>query len=148
MSIPFTASVKGLAQLRGQMNKASNEIRGYIAAALYQKGLAIMADSMREVPVDDGFLRGSGYVAPPKSLVDPEVEIGYGKKYGPEVHERRGVNHGAYKDHFLSDPINKHKSGYTRWIQGKARENARKNLSWRGVPKEMPTRPAENRKAK
>jgi hypothetical protein len=147
MSILIKTTVKGLAQLRKQMNKASDETRGNIAAAIYQKGFAIMADSTKEVPVDKGFLKGSAYVAPPKSLRDPEVELGYGKKYGPEVHEIRGRNHPTGKDHFLSDPVNRHKSGYTRWIQKKAKENARRNISWRGVPKELPTRPSENRKA-
>ena len=145
--IPIRIAVTGLKQLRKSMAKASKKILGSISAAIFQKGLAILADSLKEVPRDKGFLAGSGYVAPPGGDKDPVVELGFGKKYGPAVHERRGVDHGPYKDHFLSDPINRHKSGYTRWIQGKARENARRGISWRGVPNTQPTRPSESRKA-
>jgi len=142
MSIVIKATVTGIKQLRKQLNAADETTRGAISAAIYQKGFAIMADSTKEVPVDKGHLKGSAYVAPPKSTKDPVVEIGYGKKYGPYVHEVRGLTHHPVgKDHFLSDPLNRHKAGYTRWIQRKAKENLVRNISWSGVPRDLPTRP-------
>lgn len=146
MSIAFTATVTGLVQIRKSLTKANRAHIRALAGALYQKGEAIMTDSKLECPVDKGFLRGSGYVAPPDlRFKDPVVEIGYGKKYGPYVHERRGLDHPTGKDHFLKDPLDRHRSGYTRWIQEKTRENLRRGagLARSGA---HPTRPAEKRR--
>lgn len=116
--------IKGLKQIRKRLKTADDTYRGALATAIYQKGQSIMTDSKKECPVYKGFLRGSGYVNPNAgSPTRPATEIGYGKEYGPYVHEIRGLNHPVGKDHFLSDPLDAHKSGYTRWIQKKTREN-------------------------
>lgn len=61
-------------------------------AALYQEGLAIMADSQEHyVPVDEAVLKSSGHVTPPE-IVDGEIRtrLSYGgaaKAYALAVHE-------------------------------------------------------------
>ena len=71
-----------------------------IGAALYQEAEAIMADSKRLVPVDQGILRNSGFVNPPETYVNETtsggsgimVEMGYGgaAPYGLWLHEGTG----------------------------------------------------------
>lgn len=65
-----------------------------LAAALFQEAEAVMAESKREVPVDMGTLRNSGFVDEP-TIMHGEVEVtmGYGgsaSAYALWVHEGIG----------------------------------------------------------
>lgn len=60
-------------------------------AALHELGLAIMADSVKMVPVDTGRLRSSAFVSGPrKSHGSVFVMVGYGTRYALAVHESVG----------------------------------------------------------
>lgn len=90
----ITMEVRGTQELRRALMEAGKRAEAALGAALYQEGQAIMTESKREVPVDEGILRASGYVNEPTAGTSgPEVELGYGgaaKGYAVYVHEGTG----------------------------------------------------------
>lgn len=81
-----------------------------LAAALYQRGEAIMADSKEQfVPVDTGALRGSGYVTQPViNASEAAVELGYGGPsidYAVVVHENPEAHHPIGQWKYLEAPL-------------------------------------------
>ena len=68
-----------------------------VSAALYQEGLAVMAESKRIVPVDTGVLRASGHVERPTATRDGiTVKLGYGgaaSAYAERQHEDLTYKH-------------------------------------------------------
>lgn len=140
MSIVITATVTGLTQIQRSLDRESDKWKRAVGTAIYQKGLAIMADSVLEVPVDTGRLRQTAYVAPPRSFDSPEVEAGYGTDYAVFVHEDEDATHTVGKSQYLRDPLNRHQGGYTRWIQKRARKNFRTGVT---IGSDFPRRPKE-----
>lgn len=67
-----------------------------LASGMYAAGSNLMTQSKAVVPVDEGVLRGSGYVTlPEKTARGPVVELGYGgpaASYAERIHEVR-FNH-------------------------------------------------------
>ena len=116
-----------------------------LAAALYQEGMAIMAESQREVPVDTGRLRQTGYVAPPTGpATDPSVELGYGTAYALKQHEDTTLNHpGQGKAKYLTDPMNRARGGYTDRIARRTKRNIDRGVGVTAVPANYPTKPSE-----
>lgn len=81
-----------------------------LAAALYVRGEAIMADSKEHfVPVDTGALKGSGYVNQPVvSANEAAVELGYGGPgidYAVVVHENPAAHHPHGQWKYLEAPL-------------------------------------------
>lgn len=146
MSILLTAPVTGLKQIMKSLEKADKDQRNALAAALYQEGFAIMAESKKECPVRYGLLKGSGYVAPPSPRdTEPIVELGYGKEYAAAVHDVQAP-HRVGKWRYLRDPINRAQAGYTRRIQRRTKANLRSGTTIGGVSPEQPKRPEKNRR--
>lgn len=81
------------------------------AAGLYAVGETTMTEAKRQVPVDLGALKGSGYVSLPEISGDSvTVELGFGgpaKDYAVIQHEELGYRHpDGGKAKFLEDPLN------------------------------------------
>jgi hypothetical protein len=90
------------------------------AEALYGEAENIMTESKREIPVDTGTARDSGFVEEPKFEEGKvSVSLGYGgaaSKINPKtgepsgayiipLHERQATHHGGQKWKFLEDPM-------------------------------------------
>lgn len=84
----MTMSVRltGTKELTLELRKAGQRAHTAAGAALFQEAEAVMAESKRLVPVDEGTLRNSGFVRPPTTYVNEttgggsgvEVTMGYG----------------------------------------------------------------------
>ncbi len=121
-----TLTLKGLDATVTGLQAAQEKIVQATAAALYQEGLAIMAISQQEVPVDTGTLRSSGQVQQPEiqtGAVMVTLGYGYGEKINPKtgesaqgysipVHERLGVHHPHGKAKYLEDPARAAEAGF------------------------------------
>ena len=112
MSKIITVTVGGSKKTVAMLDRMRSKYPGAFAAALFQKGAEIFAESQEEVPVDTGRLRSSGGVYPPRFIRWPVVRIGYGTRYGLYVHEDSNARHGpvigrgkgqTYK--YLEDPF-------------------------------------------
>jgi hypothetical protein len=84
-------------------------------AGLHAGALAIMAISVRLVPVDFNFLRGSAFVEKPRQVgKEARVRVGYGTKYAAAVHERTEVNHTVGQAKYLTDAIDNNNAVFLR----------------------------------
>lgn len=91
----ITVELKGRAEMSRTLRELGAQADRELGAALYAEGNAIMGASKREVPVDEGVLRASGFVATPVATRQgPEVSLGYAggasKGYAIFVHEGTG----------------------------------------------------------
>lgn len=87
-----------------------------VGAGLYVEAQNILTEAKKEVPVDLGTLKNSGYATLPViSGQNVTVELGFGgsaKDYAVIQHERTDFNHpGGGKAKFLQDPLYRAKSG-------------------------------------
>lgn len=96
--------------VRTNLDRIAAEAHQKAAAALYEVGNEVMAQSKRLVPVDTGALKGSGYVDQPRvELGRVSVELGYGgpaSAYAVRQHEDLSLRHpdgGQAK--FLEQPL-------------------------------------------
>lgn len=118
-----------------------------LGAALYQKGLQIMDDSERIVPVDQNNLRQTHYVAPP-TVSDKEmvVEIGYGTKYAEKVHEMPDTTawtRAGSGNKYLEKPFNAHQRGCQTWLANKTKENIKLGRGMGSIPASYPKKPKD-----
>jgi len=105
-------SVRGFKKVIAKINALRKSSPEAVNAALFQEAVLIFADSQRLVPIDFGFLRNSGLVAPAGTLLKFRVVIGYGMEYAEAVHERKDVRHnGETTSHYLEKPYRKRISG-------------------------------------
>lgn len=106
--------VKGINQARKKLNHYATWFPDALGAALYQEASAIFTESQKQVPVDEGYLQGSGHVSPPMwQLSRIVVIISYGVFYALPVHEKKNqtfTKPGA-KRKYLQDPFNAALSG-------------------------------------
>ena len=142
MSLAIKATVEGLKQVQKAIDKTITDWQHAVAGATYQEGLAIIGESMLEVPVDTGRLRQTAYVAPPRDIIDPVSEAGYGTDYAVAVHEREDVSHEVGKAQFLRDPFNRAQSGYVRRILERTRKLFKRGARL-GAQGGMPQKPRE-----
>jgi len=136
----MSVAIEGVQKILQNLDLAGRRSRGAVAAALYQEGLAIMAESVKQVPVDTGRLRSTHYVSPPTGdKDDPVCTLGYGTNYGVYVHERPELKHTSGKAKFLEDPINSARSGYVERVAARAHENFERGIGVSTIPKTAPT---------
>lgn len=140
MSLVVEAGVEGMSALIEKLGKTQEDWKHAVAGAVFQKGLAVIADSVVEVPVDTGRLRQTAYVAPPTDIDDPVAEAGYGTNYAVPVHEI-DIPHAVGKDQFLRDPFNQHMAGYVRWITDRAKKLFARGTRLGAIPSSVPRRP-------
>ena len=108
MSASF--EIHGLNELLANLQRLGVDTTQVTAPALVQEAEAIMTASKQIVPVKQGVLRSSGYVAPPEIHGnDVSVELGYGgaaSDYALVQHERLDFNHpGGGQAKFLEVPF-------------------------------------------
>lgn len=138
------AKIVGLDKVEKNLKKVQKTHPDALAAALYQEGFSIMAESQKKVPVDTGRLRSTGYVAPPQEGEDsPTVEIGYGTDYGIYVHERTEVRHTTGEAKFLEKAVNEAMQGFGRRLLGRTQQNIERGVGVRAVSRLYPDRPGE-----
>jgi len=153
----ISAQITGLLQVRDSMAKWQRSCTQAFAAALYQKGQAIMADAIPLTPKRYGILRGSYYVAPPEPSggsvfsaafgtgpAGYTVEIGYGAYYALYVHEMSAsYNYTApgTGPKFLQRAVEQHRAGWSAWIAGKTVENQRAGIGMASLSGPAPRRP-------
>lgn len=86
--------LEGIEELRKAFQKAKDRAHVALASGLFLEAERIMRDSKRQVPVDEGILRASGFVRPPTtSGTKIVVTMGYGgaaKAYALYIHEGTG----------------------------------------------------------
>ena len=134
--------VLGIDKVIAAMEHLNKRYREALAAAIYQEAAAVMAESIKECPVDSGRLRQTAYVAPAKDIDNPVVEIGYGARYGIYVHERGDLKHTApTKAFFLSDPATRAVDGYAARVEKRTQENLNRGVDRKAAKGPYPTGP-------
>lgn len=139
--MPTHLKIAGMDQALRNLRSIANEYPHETAAALYREGESIMYDSKKEIPVDTGAARDSGFVEEPKiegSKVS--VTLGYGgvaAKVNPKtgeptgayieiLHENMDAKHVVGKAKFLEDPAKAHKIDFIQRITKSVRKIAEK----------------------
>ncbi len=123
--VEMNIEIKGLDEVMRKLGKAGAGAQRELAAALYEEAQGIRTESLPEVPVDTGTLRGSGTVTDPeikgKSVL---VQMGYGgaaSEYAMKVHEDLKAYHKVGKAKYLEDPVNRRSKGMGGRIAGRLR---------------------------
>lgn len=109
----MTLQLVGLEELNRNLAFLRQSLPEEVAAALFAAGEEIMADSKeRYVPVDQGVLKGSGFVDPPQKRGGRyTVALGYGgpaAAYAIVQHERLDYRHTVGGPKFLELPVLEH----------------------------------------
>lgn len=130
------AKSSGIDEVVANLNKEIALIEGRSRKGLFKAALFLFGKSQEEVPVMDGNLRASGYVASDVKTKGDSVYIGYHAVYAAKVHEnpRSGKTGGVspsgrpYKKwakvgkwKFLEDPIKKYAKLVVRIIAANAK---------------------------
>lgn len=105
-------AMTGAEALTAALGKGRAETAKIVGQALMEEARLVMKESVKQVPVDDGFLKASAEVLPPKfSMGFVKITMGYGgaaAAYALYVHnspyEKNWTKSGT-KSHFLSDPL-------------------------------------------
>lgn len=110
--------VTGLPQARRALQMSERRWSSAFGAALYREGSRILRESLKQVPVDTGRLRSTGYVSPPikKLLAGIVVEVGYGTHYAVRQHEDVSLRHRVGKAKYLQDPLYAASDGVTQRV--------------------------------
>jgi hypothetical protein len=117
--------------------------RGAAAAALYQEGLAVDAESVKRTPVDTGRLRATHYVSPPTQRgAHVVVEIGNGTEYAIHVHERTELHHKTGEAKFLQNAMNARKAGMLERLAKRTAANIKRGITSAVLDAAVPTSPA------
>lgn len=106
----------GMSTMLARLEKMRDDIPKELDKALFREAHAIFRKSQRLVPVDNGYLKGSGVVEGP---TNHEVLIGYGGPAAP------------YALYVHEDPEAKHKKGKTHKFLEKPLMEARPNMEQR-----------------
>jgi len=106
----ITVEIKDTKELQRTLEKLDKRAQAELKKALYAEAELIMTESKKQVPVDTGTLRSTGYVKQPEEKGDlVEVEMGYGGPAAPYaiwVHERTELHHNPpTKAKYLEDPV-------------------------------------------
>ena len=145
----MSVTVKGLAGIRRGIGRVSQQYKAAVGGALYLQGSRIMAESVKQVPVDTGRLRASQFVSSPKD--GPQgltVQLGYGTDYAVPVHERKDLEHvvGNYK--FLRIPFDDSKSNAARNIASDTARLFSEGKGFGNISHPFPTKPKSKGKSK
>ncbi|MFA5037888.1 MAG: hypothetical protein WC479_12025 [Candidatus Izemoplasmatales bacterium] len=112
--------VTGIDTIRRRLDFFVTRFPNEVAAALKQEAELTMTESKREVPVDTGSLRNSGFVEEPRiNGKNISIKLGYGgvatkvnptsgevtTTYAVIVHEDMTANHTVGNAKFLENPI-------------------------------------------
>lgn len=119
MGAGMNMNITGLNEALKNFNKVPDRVIQALGGGMYLEMGNVMTDSKREVPVDLGALKGSGYVTLPEVKGNQIiVEAGYGgpaKEYAVVQHEHTEYNHpDGGKAKYLQDPMMRHKSSFAK----------------------------------
>ena len=115
----------GRKQVQRNLARARKAFRRSLGAALYHEGSALLAQSLKLVPVDTGRLRSTGYVSPPEDEVGGVfVEVGYGTDYAVRQHEDSSLRHRVGQAKFLQQPFEESERGMLMRLQADMRRIA------------------------
>lgn len=76
-------------QLAAQLREFARDFPTAVEASSWEEMRLTMNESQKLCPVEDGFLRGSGYVTDPVIMADGTIliSVGYSSEYAVYVHE-------------------------------------------------------------
>lgn len=119
-------NLKGGKELQRKLRKIAKRFPEAAGDALYLEANDIMTESKKEVPVDTGRLRNTGFVKPDRSMsMMPVVHLGYNTKYAPRQHEETTWKHPVGKSKYLEDPIRRWRTTGTLKLARTMRERIR-----------------------
>jgi hypothetical protein len=102
----FDFDVRGLQEVERGFQRLIREVPEALAVGMYLEAESIMSVSKRQVPVDTGRLRATGFVQlPVVSGSEISVTMGYGTNYAIFVHEITTARHRVGKAKYLQDPL-------------------------------------------
>lgn len=119
-----------------KLGEANARKQAAVERGMKKGGLLIFRESQKEVPVDQGPLKASGFIRTTGKGVNTKLHLGYGAAYAIFVHENLDALHGAAFNAFHADEIragHEHSRGpnqKAKFLEGPARRNAKtfKNL--------------------
>ena len=136
------SALKGKESVIRNLLSLTARMKGAAAAALYQEGLAVDADSVKRTPVDTGRLRATHYVTPPVQRGDDViVEVGNGTEYAVYVHERTELRHTTGEAKFLQNALNARSSGFKERLAKRTRLNLKRGVVIPTLDPAVPTEP-------
>lgn len=110
--IHFKLDWKGFRQVDKALEQMIRQVPQGVGVGLYLEAEQIMSTSKREVPVDTGRLRSTGYVQLPQMKgTQIGVTLGYGTNYAVYVHEILSARHVVGKAKYLQDPLERAAQG-------------------------------------
>jgi len=123
----ITKRVRSPEELIEALNRFQRTVPEAVKRALWLYGRLVMNDAQRQVPVDYGFLRATGYVNDPYDEADRIcLELGFYASYAAAVHDipeppmkskgGRSAHHEHGKWHYLSDPLDAHQPEMVKYI--------------------------------
>lgn len=108
----------GVLNVLSNLEKVAKRMPAVTTKAIQAEAQVIMAESVRQCPVDTGRLRQSSYV----KRKDEHVVIGYGVDYALAVHERTEVHHAdGTNAKFLSRPVDAHRHTFVSDVANRIR---------------------------
>ena len=92
-----TIVIRGKRQVLSNLNRKIAQIEGLSRKGLLKAGFLLLRESKKQVPVDTGVLRASGYVDQKIVKNGMRVYVGYHAVYAARVHEniRAGGTYGT-----------------------------------------------------
>lgn len=97
--------IQGLPQLIRSLKQFGDKAAKGIERGLVRAGAHLLRESMIEVPVDLGFLRGSSFARKTGMGFDTTVQVGYSAAYAVFVHENMDALHGEAYNTAYADEI-------------------------------------------
>lgn len=86
--------LSGVLQVRKNLEELIKLYPRAAKVAMYNEAQGVWAEAVKRAPIKDGFLRKSGYVAPPaRTPADEPIEVGFSMPYAIIQHERTDFNH-------------------------------------------------------
>ena len=130
----------GKASVVREIKKYAKLYPDAVTTAIYQEGLAVDADMVRNIPTDTSRLKNSHYVTQPMSSVKPIVEVGVGTDYAIYVHERTELRHKVGRAKYLQVVKERYQPRYAQDVLNFTRRNVATGVKLATL-KSAPTRP-------
>ena len=107
--------VEGLDRLLRLLDGSGRHVNDYMGKALHEEASEVFLLSQELVPVRDGYLKGSGFIHPPKRAGwGTSIDIAYGGPaagYALFVHERPARHEPPTSSKFLTKPMRRQAEG-------------------------------------
>lgn len=128
----ITSEIKGIEKAQKKLKILPSTAIQAMKRFLVKESEGIMAQSKDLVPVDEGNLRASGHVQPPKvNRNSVSIEMGYGGPavdYAVIVHEDLTAHHTVGMAKYLEVPFNQAKRGQRKRAADELEKEVRKEV--------------------